>query len=74
MHEKAQKELNRVGKTLDASSFSGAVQVIHQDGSMMLFNYAFLVDFDRWWLVFTEHCGHHAFYKDDIERVCSWCN
>lgn len=72
MDQKATDELAKRGKTLDAGSFSGAVQVVHQDGSVMFFNYAFAEQFEKWWLVFTEHCGYYAFYNDDLEFIRSY--
>jgi hypothetical protein len=69
MDKRATDELKKRGETLDAGSFNGAIQVVHQDGSTMFFNYAFAEEFEKWWLVFTEHCGHHAFYTDDLSFI-----
>jgi len=70
MHQRALDKLEERRKALHAGSFGGgAVQVVHQDGSTMFFHYAFAERFEQWWLVFTEHCGYHAFYNDDLESI-----
>ena len=69
MHQKALDELEKRGKTLDAGSFNGTVQIVHQDGSVLFFNCAFAEQFEQWWLVFTEHCGYYAFYNNDLEFI-----
>jgi len=68
MDQATQNRMAERAKTIDLSDFNGIVQVVHQDASMMLFHHAFAEVFDnRMLLVFTEHCGYHAFHLDDLE-------
>jgi hypothetical protein len=60
----------------DSYSFNNLVEIQHGDGSHFLFHNAFMekaniggIDFI---LVWTEHCGYHAFFLEDIERFCQY--
>lgn len=40
-----------------------------EDDSEMRFNYAFVVEGDEFYGVFTEHCGYHLVYKKSVARM-----
>lgn len=42
-----------------------AVEVVHADGSRLLFQSAFVVYEDHYFFVFTEHHGSHYYHEDD---------
>jgi hypothetical protein len=43
------------------------VSLIHEDGSTLYFDSAFLMCVDKVWLaVFTEHHGTHVYHIDDL--------
>lgn len=55
---------------LTAYDFSNeAVELEFEDGSKVLFKYAFIVEGDEYYGVFTEHCGYHCIYKRSIVEV-----
>lgn len=68
-HARAIDTLNKRCTTLKIGDFKYSVKIHHQDGSTMWFENAFAEKFEEWWLVFTEHCGYHAFYADDLEFI-----
>lgn len=43
------------------------VKVDFEDGSSMNLRYAFFVENDEQYAIFTEHCGYYVFYKDQVE-------
>lgn len=52
---------------LSAYDFSyEIVELEFDDDSKMRFEYAFVVDGDEYYAVFTEHCGYHCVYKRSI--------
>lgn len=70
MREAYEEALKRNAKLrADDSRFNGCVKIIHEDGSIMFFHYAFLESWGEYLLCFTEHNGVHAFPKADLE---SW--
>lgn len=42
-----------------------AVEVVHEDGSRLLFQSAFAIHEDEYFFVFTEHQGSHFYHQDD---------
>lgn len=54
--------------------FRKAVQIIHEEGTTLFFENAFLmkktVKYDKgetvWIIIFTEHHGFHIYHKDDL--------
>jgi hypothetical protein len=52
--------------------FRGLVVVKpHMDGSSFTFSDAFILSWNDWYLVFTEHYGTHVFHKEDND-VCAY--
>lgn len=76
--DQAQAEFNAFCADLPYQRLSRIVQVVHQDGSIMVFHHATmwesdegmlaLPDIDRkgWVGVCTEHCGNHFFHAGDL--------
>lgn len=57
-------------RDLTAYDFSNeAVELEFEDGSKVLFNYAFIVEGDTGYGVFTEHCGYYCIYEPSIVEV-----
>lgn len=46
--------------------FNHWVNIAHSDGSIFLFNRAFILNIPRWIIVFTEHFGYHIFDPSDL--------
>jgi hypothetical protein len=42
-----------------------AVKVVSDDGSIMFFDNALMVNKDQWHLIFTEHHGQHFFHEEE---------
>ena len=64
-----------LGKNITCKNnrFKYTIKVIHQDGSLFVFENAF-VELKKekkceLLLIYTEHCGYHYFYINDLE---SW--
>lgn len=45
---------------------SNAVEVVHEDGSRLFFQSAFMIYKDHYFFVFTEHHGSHYYHEDDV--------
>lgn len=71
VYEKAVKKLNELGEKLSARDFPFYVEIRHSDGSYFRFaNAQYIVeviDDVRFVLVWTEHCGYHAFFQEDLD-------
>jgi hypothetical protein len=51
----------------DDDRFGRKVSLVHEDGSTLYFDLAFLMTVDKVWLaVFTEHHGTHVYHIDDL--------
>jgi len=49
---------------------SGSVLLVHQDGSVVLFNSAFALRFASVWIiVLTEHHGAHVYHSGDLRLL-----
>lgn len=48
--------------TLKAGDFDGEVILTFEDGSLVHFQYAFARQEGEFLVVYTEHCGYHAFF------------
>jgi hypothetical protein len=47
--------------------FKHSVQVVWDDGSMVLFHGAFILSVSKgWYIVFTEHHNYHIIHQDDV--------
>lgn len=70
-YDQALAMMNKRRKTLKCMDFKHTVEIQHGDGSHFLLHDAILEKkkFGKFemLLVFTEHCGYHAFYCDDLE-------
>jgi len=53
----------------DDERFSRSAEVIHEDGSVMILENAFVEEYKDWYIVFSEHFGFHVFHKEDVYRV-----
>lgn len=49
--------------------FDFTVKVQHNDGSVLLLEYAFVVASKSFYFVYSEHNGYHAFYADDVACI-----
>jgi len=69
--KKAQEILEARRPTLRCDMFNYVVEVCHGDRSHFLFQNANLrkqkVDGHEMLLIWTEHCGYHAFFCEDLE-------
>lgn len=67
----AQKLMEIRRHTLRCNMFNYTVEVLHGDHSHFVFQNATckvrLIQKHRMLLVWTEHCGYHAFFTDDLE-------
>lgn len=63
-------ESQRVNNT--TNKFNNLVKVVHGDGSVFSLESAYteekIFNDIEMLLVYTEHCGYFAFYKDDVEH------
>lgn len=54
----------QLSQGLSVEDFNGSkVQVRLEDHSFMCFNYAFIVEGEEDFVIFTEHCGYFCFKK-----------
>ena len=69
--EKANVILNAKKLTCHKGLFEHTIEIHHQDGSTFILHNATakirLIDKQRMLLVWTEHCGYHAFFCEDLE-------
>jgi len=47
--------------------FRRSVVIIHEDGTILNFQNAFLMKTDDWIVCFTEHFGFHIFHYSDLD-------
>lgn len=59
----------------DDPRFQRAVKVIHEDGSILTLENAFVEEYKNYYIVFSEHNDLHIFDKDDVYAVkqYEWC-
>jgi len=43
-----------------------AVKIIHDEGTVLFFDYAFAENHEDWVFIFTEHHGHHVYHESDV--------
>lgn len=73
--KKALEIAKSIDKSLrsDDSRFNRSVLVLHEDGAVLFFRYAFLVTYFEpteardWLLIFTEHHNYHVYDIDDLD-------
>lgn len=54
----------------DADIFDGAVLVLHDDASTLLFQNAGVCIIENdWFVVFTEHHGFHVYHNEDAKWI-----
>lgn len=54
---------------LFCTDFKSRVSILHEDGSTCHYKYAFFVEDEAYYAVFTEHCGYHEFKKEWLEKI-----
>ncbi len=62
--EKA-KSINEALKSTDPR-LRRAVQIIHEEGTIAFFMYAFALKMDDYIAIFTEHHGYMVYHDDDV--------
>lgn len=60
---------DRVERLATDPRFNNSVDIVHEDGSHLHFNFAFALSADPWFVVFTEHNGRHLFNKGDVVDI-----
>ncbi len=68
--QKVDEKVRVYDKGLSASDprWSRMVYIVHEEGTVLLFQNAFLVVFDKEWVVaFTEHHGYHLYHAKDLD-------
>lgn len=63
---KALLEKMELSVRADDPRMNRRVHIIHQDGSSLIFTYAYMVRCHNWLFVFTEHQGPHYFSINDL--------
>lgn len=68
--ERIRKYMEEKDADMKCNNFTHTVEVSHQDGSHFLFQNA-IMDYKtfgemKMLLVWTEHCGYHFFFIDDL--------
>ena len=53
----------------DDPRFRNSITVYHEEGTMMHFEWAFAIKFERWYVIFTEHHGYHIYDEDDVQVI-----
>lgn len=54
---------------LRVEDFKDNVYIEYEDGSSSHYKYAFYIENDTEYAVFTEHCGYHEFNKDWLNNI-----
>ena len=60
---------NEAIEDITARDFNHNVSITFEDGSFKFFNGAFYVLVDRWYEIYTEHCGYHKFMLGSISII-----
>ena len=56
----------------DDPRFRHTVYLVHEEGTSMLWRYAFAVKVEEWYLIFTEHHGTHVYSEQDLSGICQF--
>lgn len=65
-------EVKRLAKEIDVSlkatdkRFRNSVKLVTDEGTVLLYENAFLLKKENWLLLFTEHHGYNVFCEDDL--------
>jgi hypothetical protein len=51
----------------DDPRFRNAVMVIHEDGTVLHFEWAFVLKLQNWYVIFTEHHRWHIYSENDVQ-------
>lgn len=53
----------------DDKRFRRSVYIIHEEGTMMFYKYAFFEKHGRWYYIFTEHHKTFVYDEEDIHAI-----
>ena len=62
------RELNELIRA-DDPRLRNSVTVIHEEGTVMHFEWAFAIKFRNWYVIFTEHHRYHIYDEDDVQVI-----
>jgi len=62
------RELNQLIRA-DDPRLRNSVTVIHEEGTVMHFEWAFAIKFRNWYVIFTEHHRYHIYDEDDVQVI-----
>ena len=67
-YAEAYKKAEEIDKTIRADDprLSGAVKIIHEEGSLLFLDGAFSEECGDWYFIFSEHHGFFVYNKDDV--------
>lgn len=65
--QKSEKDLLLEG--IQMMDFKNNVFIEHEDGSSCFYKYAFYVENEKEYAIFTEHCDYHEFKKEWLNRI-----
>jgi hypothetical protein len=51
----------------DDPRFRNGVMVIHEEGTVLYFEWAFAIKLQNWYVIFTEHHRWHVYDEDDVK-------
>lgn len=64
--------MDEIDSKLQCGEFKHVVEIQHQDGTHLVYHNVIVKEKKfvemNFLLVWTEHCGYHAFHIDDLER------
>jgi hypothetical protein len=46
-----------------------AVTIIHEEGTILHFEWAFAIKLKDWYVVFTEHHRYYIYHEDDVDVI-----
>lgn len=67
-------QLFEYGLTAYDFMYDSRVFIEHEDGTILDFNYAFYMEEEEWYYIFTEHHGAYVFYKEDLIEITAYKN
>jgi hypothetical protein len=62
------RKLNQLIRA-DDPRLRNSVTVIHEEGTVMHFEWAFAIKFRNWYVIFTEHHRYHIYDEDDVDVI-----
>lgn len=51
----------------DDPRFRNGVMVMHEEGTVLYFEWAFAIKLHNWYVIFTEHHRWHVYDEDDVQ-------